>query len=137
MTFFIYIGFYYDKIKLNLSQPTEEVATFYAEVFNENYQLTKNDLFNKNFFSDWKCVMTEEEKMKILDLKKCDFGEIGESNFTTLGDIQLQGCWNQGGRRGNYPPTFAKISPKFPSNNMLKIPSFCSPPPHVGKFQQP
>ena len=60
------------------------MATFYAEVFNENYQLTKNDLFNKNFFSDWQCVMTEEEKMKILDLKKCDFGEIGESNFITL-----------------------------------------------------
>ena len=79
--FLLYIGLYYDKIKIKLSQPTEEVATFYAEVFNENHQLTKNDLFNKNFFSDWKCVMTEEEKMKILDLKKCDFGEIGESNF--------------------------------------------------------
>ena len=54
-----------------------------------------------------------------------------------------QGCWNQGGRGGNCPPTFAKISPKFLQNRgfclkfLLFAPHFGPCPPLVGKFQQP
>ena len=33
-------------------------------------------MFNKNFFKDWRKVMTEKEKEKIRDLSKCDFTEI-------------------------------------------------------------
>jgi hypothetical protein len=33
-------------------------------------------VFNKNFFKDWRKSMTEKEKEKIRDLSKCDFTEI-------------------------------------------------------------
>ena len=33
-------------------------------------------VFNKNFFKDWRKTMTEKEKEKIRDLSKCDFSEI-------------------------------------------------------------
>ena len=43
----------------------------------------------------------------------------------------IQGCWNQGGRGVNCPPTFAKISPKFLQNGgfCLKFLLF-APHPH-------
>ena len=33
-------------------------------------------VFNKNFFKDWRKVMTAKEREKIVDLSKCDFTEI-------------------------------------------------------------
>lgn len=38
----------------------------------------KSELFNKNFFEDWRKEMTDEEKKKIKDLKKCDFTKVLE-----------------------------------------------------------
>lgn len=54
-----------------LSEPTEEVASFYARMLDHDY--TTKEAFNKNFFKDWRKVMTEKEKERITDLSKCNF----------------------------------------------------------------
>ena len=59
---------------MHLSEETEEVATFYGKMLDHDY--TTKEVFNKNFFKDWRRVMTEKEKEKIRDLSKCDFSEI-------------------------------------------------------------
>ena len=68
------VRFYYDGKAMRLSEPTEEVATFYGKMLDHDY--TTKEAFNKNFFKDWRRVMTEKEKEKIRDLSKCDFQEI-------------------------------------------------------------
>ena len=40
-----------------------------------------------------------------------------------------QGCWNQGGRGVNCPPTFAKISPKFLQNGRFCLKFLLFAPP--------
>ena len=70
------VRFYYDGKALRLSEPTEEVATFYGKMLDHDY--TTKETFNKNFFKDWRKVMTEKEKEKLRDLSKCDFSEINE-----------------------------------------------------------
>ena len=70
------VRFYYDGKVMRLSEPTEEVATFYGKMLDHDY--TTKEVFNKNFFKDWRRVMTEKEKEKIRDLSKCDFQEINE-----------------------------------------------------------
>lgn len=62
------VKFYYDKKEIRLTQDTEEVAGFYAKMLDHDY--TTKDVFNKNFFKDWRSVMTAEEKTLITDLKK-------------------------------------------------------------------
>lgn len=59
---------------MKLSQDAEEVATFYARMLDHDY--TTKPAFNKNFFDDWREVMTESERAKIVDLSKCNFKEI-------------------------------------------------------------
>jgi len=54
-----------------LTPGTEEVASFYAKMLEHDY--TSKLIFNKNFFKDWRRVMTSAEREKITDLKKCDF----------------------------------------------------------------
>lgn len=56
---------------MRLSQDAEEVAGFYARMLDHDY--TSKDVFNNNFFKDWRKCMTEKEKSKITDLKKCNF----------------------------------------------------------------
>merc|ERR1712223_2355799 len=70
------VHFYYDQKKMHLSELTEEVATFYGKMLDHDY--TTKEVFNKNYFKDWRKVMTEKEKEKIRDLSKCDFTEINE-----------------------------------------------------------
>ena len=41
-------------------------------------EYTTKEVFNKNFFKDWRKVMTEKEKETIRDLSQCDFSEINE-----------------------------------------------------------
>lgn len=65
------IKFYYDGHEMKLSQDAEEVAGFYAKMLDHDY--TTKDIFNTNFFKDWRKVMTDKEKAKITDLKKCNF----------------------------------------------------------------
>ncbi|XP_018025514.1 DNA topoisomerase I, mitochondrial isoform X2 [Hyalella azteca] len=61
----------YDGKPMPLSPDAEEVAGFYARMLDHDY-VTK-DQFNKNFFKDFRKVMTSEERAVITDLKKCDF----------------------------------------------------------------
>ncbi|XP_025831306.1 DNA topoisomerase I, mitochondrial [Agrilus planipennis] len=65
------IKFYYDGKEVRLSEPAEEIAGFYAKMLDHDY--TTKDIFNKNFFKDWRKVMNEEEQALITDLSKCDF----------------------------------------------------------------
>jgi len=70
------VRFWYDGKVMRLSEETEEVATFYGKMLDHDY--TTKEVFNKNFFKDWRKGMTEHEKEKIRDLSKCDFTEINE-----------------------------------------------------------
>ncbi|KAL7864528.1 hypothetical protein AOLI_G00159480 [Acnodon oligacanthus] len=71
-----HVRFYYDGKPMKLSADAEEVATFFAKMLDHEY--TTKDIFRKNFFKDWRKEMTSEEKSKITDLNKCDFGEMHE-----------------------------------------------------------
>ncbi|XP_062583013.1 DNA topoisomerase I, mitochondrial-like [Saccostrea cucullata] len=70
------IKFYYEGKVFRLSEPAEEVATFYAKMLEHDY--TTKDVFNKNFMKDWRKTMTSEERDLIKDLKKCNFKEMAE-----------------------------------------------------------
>ncbi|CAI9738008.1 DNA topoisomerase I, mitochondrial-like [Octopus vulgaris] len=66
--------FKYDGKVMKLSQGAEEVAGFYAKMLEHDY--TKSEIFNKNFFKDWRKVMSASEKETLSDLKKCDFRDM-------------------------------------------------------------
>ncbi|XP_017050823.1 DNA topoisomerase 1 isoform X1 [Drosophila ficusphila] len=68
------VRFYYDGKPLELSEETEEAATFYAKMLNHDY-CTK-DVFNNNFFKDFRKSMTSKEKEIIKDFNKCNFQEM-------------------------------------------------------------
>ncbi|KAJ1357236.1 DNA topoisomerase 1 [Parelaphostrongylus tenuis] len=79
------VKFKYDGKVVSLSDEAEEVATFYAKMLNHDY--TTKDAFNKNFFHDWRKVMTPAERELITDLKKCDFREM-TVHFEKLSEIR-------------------------------------------------
>jgi len=64
--------------KMKLEPEAEEVMTFYASMINTDYVTDpkKSELFNKNFFKDWKQTMTKEEEAKIKKLEHCDFTKV-------------------------------------------------------------
>lgn len=68
------VKFYYNGKEMKLSEEAEEVATFYARMLDHDY--TTKTAFNNNFFHDWREVMTEAERAKIVDLSKCNFKEM-------------------------------------------------------------
>ncbi|XP_051970173.1 DNA topoisomerase I, mitochondrial-like [Xyrauchen texanus] len=68
------ITFYYDGQPLKLSPATEEIATFFAKMLDHEY--TSKDVFQNNFFTDWKEEMTKDERKLIKTLSKCDFSEM-------------------------------------------------------------
>lgn len=68
------VKFYYDGKHVKLSEPTEEVAYFYARMLDHDY--TTKEIFNKNFFHDWRSVMNSEERRLITSLEKCNFKEM-------------------------------------------------------------
>ncbi|XP_010290914.1 PREDICTED: DNA topoisomerase I, mitochondrial isoform X1 [Phaethon lepturus] len=68
------VQFYYDGKPLKLSLATEEIATFYAKMLDHEY--TTKEIFQNNFFNDWRKEMTSKEQNIIKDLDKCDFREI-------------------------------------------------------------
>lgn len=59
---------------MQLTDDTEEVAGFYARMIDHEY--ATKDIFNNNFFEDWRKVMRDTERKTIKDLKKCNFREI-------------------------------------------------------------
>jgi len=69
------VKFKYDGEHVVLSDATEEVMGFYAAMLRTDYVTdpVKSELFNKNFFSDWRKEMTDAERKKIKSLDKCDF----------------------------------------------------------------
>ncbi|KAI1888957.1 hypothetical protein AGOR_G00174100 [Albula goreensis] len=68
------VSFSYGGKPVSLSVAAEEVATFYAKMLDHEY--TSKEVFQRNFFTDWRKEMTEEERDLIQTLSKCDFGEI-------------------------------------------------------------
>ncbi|KFQ05684.1 hypothetical protein N329_10059, partial [Haliaeetus albicilla] len=68
------VQFYYDGKPLKLSLAAEEIATFYAKMLDHEY--TTKEIFQNNFFNDWRKEMTSKEQKIIKDLDKCDFREI-------------------------------------------------------------
>merc|ERR1719402_346347 len=70
------VRFWYDGKVMKLRPDVEEAATFYGKMLDHDY--TTKEVFNKNFFKDWRKLMTEKEKGIIRDLQKCDFSEINE-----------------------------------------------------------
>ncbi|XP_073485526.1 uncharacterized protein [Aquarana catesbeiana] len=73
------VKFYYDGEQMKLSLAAEEVATFYGKMLDHEY--TTKDVFQKNFFADWRGQMTKEERKTIKELEKCDFTEIHKYFF--------------------------------------------------------
>jgi len=70
------VRFYYDGKVMELEPNTEEVATFYGKMLDHDY--TTKEVFNNNFWKDWRKVMTKAEKETITDFKKCNFTEIND-----------------------------------------------------------
>ncbi|XP_022900898.1 DNA topoisomerase 1 isoform X2 [Onthophagus taurus] len=68
------VKFFYDGDEMKLSEETEEVAGFYAKMLDHDY--TTKDIFNNNFFKDWRKVMTDKERSKITNLSKCNFKQM-------------------------------------------------------------
>ena len=54
------VRFWYDGKIMVLSDLAEECATFYGKMLDHDY--TTKEVFNKNFFKDWRKMMTEKEK---------------------------------------------------------------------------
>ncbi|KRZ10698.1 DNA topoisomerase 1 [Trichinella zimbabwensis] len=70
------VNFYYDGKPMKLSEGAEEVATFYSKMLDHEY--TTKDVFNKNFFHDWRKMMNPKERETITDLSRCNFREMNE-----------------------------------------------------------
>ena len=70
------VKFWYNGQEMRLSEDTEECATFYGRMLDHDY--TTKEVFNKNFFKDWRKTMTASEKETIRDLSKCDFSAINQ-----------------------------------------------------------
>lgn len=68
------VRFLYDGKPVKLSLAAEEVATLYGKIL--HLECTTKEVFQKNFFSDWRKEMTAEERKLITHLDKCDFTEI-------------------------------------------------------------
>ncbi|KAL6489004.1 hypothetical protein MHYP_G00027450 [Metynnis hypsauchen] len=68
------VSFLYNGTPVTLRPATEEVATFYAKML--DHEFTTKEVFQNNFFTDWKEVMTENERQLISDLSQCDFSNI-------------------------------------------------------------
>ena len=54
------VHFRYDGKVVQLSEETEECATFYGRMLDHDY--TTKEVFNKNFFKDWRKTMNAGRK---------------------------------------------------------------------------
>jgi DNA topoisomerase-1 len=66
----------YNGEKIVLDPESEEYATIYAKFLDTEY--TKNKIFNKNFFADWKPILKKGGFNQITELEKCDFKLINQ-----------------------------------------------------------
>lgn len=60
--------------KIILNSEAEEMATIYAKYIDTEYP--KNSKFNKNFWHDWKKLISKDIQSKINSLEDCDFSLI-------------------------------------------------------------
>lgn len=56
-----------------LNPEAEEFATYYVQSRFDKY---RSDKFNKNFFHDWKQLLSPELRKKVTDFSQCDFSDI-------------------------------------------------------------
>ncbi|XP_023217198.1 DNA topoisomerase 1-like [Centruroides sculpturatus] len=70
------IHFLYNGQTLKLSKSAEEAASYYAKLFNHRYSRKKR--FVKNFFNDWRQIMTSREREVVTNFELCDFRNISE-----------------------------------------------------------
>ncbi|KAL7669458.1 hypothetical protein ACOME3_010113 [Neoechinorhynchus agilis] len=70
------VSFKYDGRRVKLTTPAEEVMTFYAKLLNTKH--ASDEVFNSNYFRDWRTYMTAEEQSQIVDFDKCDFSQVHE-----------------------------------------------------------
>ena len=61
-----------DKI-LHLNPLAEEFASYYVQTRFDKY---RNDRFKKNFFNDWKNLLSKELREQITDFSQCNFDDI-------------------------------------------------------------
>uniref|UniRef100_A0AAQ4NPR9 DNA topoisomerase n=1 Tax=Gasterosteus aculeatus aculeatus TaxID=481459 RepID=A0AAQ4NPR9_GASAC len=67
---------------VKLSPAAEEVAVFFGRMLDHEY--TFEEVFQANFFNDWRKEMADEERLLITDLDKCDFREIHAMHKATV-----------------------------------------------------
>jgi len=63
----------YNDREIILNKEAEEFITYYV---NEKYDKYRTDKFKKNFFNDWKKLLSPELKIIIKDFNLCNFDEI-------------------------------------------------------------
>ena len=64
------VRFFYEGDVMQLTQDTEEVATFYARMLDHDY--TSKEIFNRNFFKDWRKVYKFADIVLIMSLSSAD-----------------------------------------------------------------
>uniref|UniRef100_A0A182NG67 DNA topoisomerase I n=1 Tax=Anopheles dirus TaxID=7168 RepID=A0A182NG67_9DIPT len=78
-----HVKFLYDGKEMKLSHNAEEVAGFYSRMLDHDY--TSKEVFNDNFFKDWRKMMTQHERERITDLRKCNFQQMA-THFAQLAE---------------------------------------------------
>ncbi|EFA76447.1 DNA topoisomerase I [Heterostelium album PN500] len=68
------IKLYYDGEPLKLTPEQEEVATFYANYIETDH--VKKEIFRKNFFNDFRALLSSEQKKTVKTFDKLDFSRI-------------------------------------------------------------
>jgi len=81
------VKFMYKGEHMVLTDVAEEVAGFYAKMLDHDY--TTKEVFNNNFFKDWRKQMTHDEKEKITKLSNCDFRQL-HAYFTDQNEQRKQ-----------------------------------------------
>jgi len=62
-----------NKTTITLNPEAEEFITYYVQSRFDKY---RSDKFNKNFFHDWKQLLSSDLKKRIIDFSECDFSDI-------------------------------------------------------------
>ena len=62
-----------DKMSIVLNPEAEEFITYYVQTRFDKY---RSDRFNKNFFNDWKTLLSPDLRNRIKDFSLCDFTDI-------------------------------------------------------------
>ena len=63
----------YDSEPIYLNPDAEEFITYYV---NKRFDKYRNDRFNRNFFNDWKKLLSHELKKRITEFSRCNFDDI-------------------------------------------------------------